>query len=96
MEYLQKAVENEENNIFAVVDLLKVYLENIPAYKTKIEQIFSNPTHKVAKNYAEILLMKAVYSSLIGNSNKSVDLLIGAVSYNSKCIDSLEVTISLR
>lgn len=91
MEYLQKAVENDERNVFAAVDLLKAYMKNIPTHKTKMEQLFSNPLHKVGKHFAEILILKAVFEYLNGNTQKAVDLLIQAVTNSAKSVDTLEV-----
>lgn len=91
MEYLQKAVENDERNIVATIDLLKAYMANFTTYKTKMEQIFSNPLYKTGKHYSDILIVKAVFEYMKGNSEKTVDLLIEAVTNSAKCVDSLQV-----
>lgn len=96
MEYLQKAVENDDGNIFALLDLLKAYLADIPTYTMKMEQIFSDPVHKAGKYYSDILVLRAVHSYLKENVQKSVDLLIEAVTNDAKCIDSLEVRYTGR
>lgn len=95
MEYLQKAVENDDRNFFAAVDLLKVYMANVSTYKIKIDEILSDPKHKVGRHYVDILTSKAVFSYLDGNSQQSVDLLIKAVTTNAKCIDAFQVRVKL-
>lgn len=92
IEYLEKAVENDERNIFATLDLLKVYMANIPTYKNKMEKIFGNLTQKQGKKYDELLILKAVYTFLNGNSEACVNFLVQAVKVNDKCIESLEVS----
>lgn len=88
-------MENDKRNMYATVDLLKVYMANVAKYKIKTKEIFSNPTHKVGRHCADILLLKAVYSYLNGNTQTSVNLLIEAVKGNANCIDSLEVMVIL-
>ncbi|XP_037049248.1 uncharacterized protein LOC119083616 [Bradysia coprophila] len=90
LEYLKKAVENDARNVFATVDLLKVYMENIPVHKAEIKEILLDPAHKIGKHYTEMLILNAVYSSSNGNDEKSVDLLIEAMNTDAKCVDSLE------
>lgn len=58
-----------------------------------MEQIFSDPSHKAGKEYAEYLILQAIFEHLNGKNQKSVDLLIEAVTNNAKCIDSLKVII---
>lgn len=66
-------------------------MADIPTYTMKMEQIMSDPVHKAGKYYSDILVLRAVYSYLKEDSQKSVDLLIEAVTNDTKCIDSLEV-----
>lgn len=87
-------MENDERNIFATLDLLKVYMENIPTYDNKIKRIFCNPSFQLEQRYAELLLLKAVYTSLKEDNEECVDLLIQAVTKSAKCIDSLEVIVA--
>ncbi|XP_037046879.1 uncharacterized protein LOC119081777 isoform X2 [Bradysia coprophila] len=91
LEYLQKAVENDERNLFASVDLLRVYMADMPTHKTKMEKILEDPIYKARDHYNDILLLKAMYSYLNGDIEKSVDILIEAVTHNRiGSVDSLE------
>lgn len=69
-------------------------MADIPTYTMKMEQIMTDPVHKAGKYYSDILVLRAVYSYLKEDSQKSVDLLIEAVTNDTKCIDSLEVQCS--
>lgn len=60
-------------------------------HKVKMKEVFADPANKTGKHFGEILLLKAVYLHLKGNSDKAVDVLIEAVKHNAKCVDSLEV-----
>lgn len=91
MEYLEKAVEYDCNNVFAAIDLLKVYMANVSTHKIKMDQMFADPAFKKSKHYGEILLLKAVYSYMNGICDESVRYLIEAVNTDAKCIDSIEV-----
>lgn len=96
LEYLEKAVENDERNAFAVLDLLKVYMANISANRSKIDKIFlqahNHPFYKAEPvRYAEILLLKAVYKFLDGKNDDCVSLMVEACTKSAKCAKSIEV-----
>lgn len=96
MEYLEKAVENDERNVFAVLDLLKVYMANVSANRSKIDKIFSqaqnHPFYKAEPvRYAEILLLKALYKFLDGKNDDCVSFMVEAFTKSAKCAKSIEV-----
>lgn len=54
--------------------------------------MLQEPLYKAREHYNEILLSKAAYAYFNGDGQKSVDLLIEAITTNyTKSVDSLEV-----